>query len=164
MTRIRDTQNGITLIEVVIAVTISSIIVLSLSGYLNSVIRFFRLSQIQFELQNSVRTSMNLMSRWLRMANRDSIQITELPGQPPYSRIVFTNPKGTFSFYQQNNKLYFSDLIAGTTKEIVSCVYRVSFLYPKTQSEDIISISLCCLRTSPRKMYSLRQQNLKLMN
>lgn len=157
-------RNGITLIETIIAIIISSIIVLSLSGYLQSIVRFFHINKMQIDLQNSIKRSMGLITYLLRSAYNDSITITHLPGEPPYSRIIFTNPQGQFSFSQQGTKLLFSNLTAGTTQELTNCLTRISFLYLDTRDEDIISVSLCCERRAPQKIFATSVEKIKLMN
>ena len=105
------------------------------------IVRFTRLSQVRAEIQRDARTIFDVIGRDVRQAMASTITVDAASNQPPYSRIQFTRIDGdTVSYYQEGGKLMHTRNIM--VKELTDDVRYIAFTYPRTDDDQIVSVSL----------------------
>lgn len=166
VTRFRRARRaGYTLTELMMVVAILGILSTVGATMLTQVVRFFSMNQARVEIQRDARAVFDLMARNLRQAQASTIVIDQLSGQPPYSRVSFTKESGdAISFYQQGKTLY---LVDGGTKTLCGNVRFLSFTFPRTDDDNLLSISLTLEKTTynqQAKALQLSVEKIKVHN
>jgi prepilin-type N-terminal cleavage/methylation domain-containing protein len=134
-------HRGVTLTEMMIVVAILGILIKVAPQLYMQVRRFLFLSNTKVEIQREARTAMNMMTEDIRQAYADSIIITQISGQPYYSRITFSTIDGrNIRYYQSNKDLKFS--LGTSTRTISSNLRYMAFAFPKSDDMGIISVAL----------------------
>lgn len=139
-------KSGYTLIEMMIVVAILGVLVLAAPRLFLKVYQFTQLALARVEIQKNARGALSNINRDLRQAKASTIVIDRLPGQPPHSRITFTKYTSTggtisMSYYQQGNTLY--QALGGSTGKLMASNLRyIAFTYPRTDVDDLLSISI----------------------
>lgn len=137
----RFNKQGVTLIELMIVVAILGVLGQVGPDLYRQVRRFLFLSDTKIEIQREARTAMASMTEDIRQAQSDTINITQMSGQPYYSRITFTTVDGrNIRYYQSNKDLEFS--IGTTTRTISSNLRYLAFAFPKSDDMGILSVAL----------------------
>lgn len=170
-------EKGVTLIELMLVVVILGILFSVGSNVLLTGWKFSRLSQARAEIQRDARTCLDLMHRNLRETKYSSVTIyksTETVGvnNPPCSLISFANIDGDeISYYQDGDKLYQKIKRSGETQyftnRLAEKLRYISFSYPRSDDETIISLSLCFERATyagGAKALQLSVEKIRLMN
>ena len=142
----RKRQRGFTLIELMIAVALVSVIMSVGPTFLMNLFKYFRLQMARSAVQKNARTSLELITRNLRQATATSVTISQMSGQPPYSWIQFTidkgagNARGNYGFFQQGKNLMY--MKNGSTSTIADDLRYIAFSYPRTDDDSIVSVSM----------------------
>jgi prepilin-type N-terminal cleavage/methylation domain-containing protein len=169
-----DSEKGLTLAELMIAVTITSIIVVGVSTFFSRGIDFFRITEAKVSIQRDARQGLGMMNKYLRQAKANTILISRLNNnQPPYSLIYFETIKGEkIVYYQDTTKLY--QVVSKSTsvvhKDLLSDnLQTISFAYPKTDDDSIIHISICLVKIphpyiKGAKALQLSVEKVRIMN
>lgn len=166
-------DKGVTLIELMLVVVILGILFSVGSNLLLTGWKFTRLSQAKTEIQRDARTCLGLMHLNLRETKYTSVAIYKFGvNNPPCSLISFTNIDGDeISYYQDGNKLYQKIKRSGETQyftnRLAENLRYISFAYPRTDDETIISVSLCFERATyagEAKALQLSVEKVRLMN
>ena len=138
-------SKGYSLTEVMLVVLITGIIAGSAAPVLKGMTNFWRQTSARSEIQRDVRLSLDTINRFLRQAKSSTVQIDQLTGMPPYSRIGFTAVDGKrITIWQTGRDLKMS-VNDGTTTKTAYLSHRVGFLafsYPRTDDISIISVAV----------------------
>jgi prepilin-type N-terminal cleavage/methylation domain-containing protein len=134
---------GYSIIEIMVTVAILGTIASIAPMVFTKVYDFFKLSETKMVIQRDTRASLDIINRSLRQAEKSSIMIDSLSGQPPCSRIRFKKINDTAyrSFYQQGTTLMES---YGATRAIKRAdnLRFLAFSFPRSDDQDIISVSM----------------------
>jgi len=133
-------RRGVTLTELMLTISIASIVVVLGNTLFIQITRFFRLNTARIEIQRDARAIFNLMGRSIRQASGTSVTINSDAGQPPYSRIQFQKISGETVIYYQDGKRLF--MVAGGTRTLTRNLRYIAFSHPQTDDDSIISVSL----------------------
>lgn len=159
-------KRGHTLTEMMITVAILGGVASVAAPLLVQMTNFWRQTSARNAIQRDVRVSLDTFNRLTRQAKAGTVVISRNPGQPPDSKISFTNIQNqNVSFYQSGNKLYVS--IAGSASVLSSNIAYIAFTYPKTDDTSLISVAV----TTESKTYlggvralQLSIQKVRVMN
>ncbi|PKM98540.1 MAG: hypothetical protein CVU79_02625 [Elusimicrobia bacterium HGW-Elusimicrobia-3] len=147
----RKLKRGYTLMEMMLVVAILGVLILAAPRTFIKTFQFVQLLTARVEIQKNARGALANINRDLRQALGHTIEVDELPGQPPHSRIKFKkyNSSGGQSwafYYQQGTQLYQAagdvDGNMLTGKLIANHLRYIAFTYPRTDDDGIISISI----------------------
>jgi prepilin-type N-terminal cleavage/methylation domain-containing protein len=144
-------KRGYTLMEMMLVVAIMGVLILAAPRTFIKTYQFVQLLTARVEIQKNARGALANINRDLRQALGDTIEVDELAGQPPHSRIKFKkyNSSGGQAwvfYYQQGTQLYQAagdadgNILAG--KLIANNLRYIAFTYPRTDDDGIISISI----------------------
>jgi prepilin-type N-terminal cleavage/methylation domain-containing protein len=140
MVRPRPRRAGFTLVEALMVVAIVGVVFGLAPTLLIQMTRFFRQNRARVEIQRDARNALDLINRNLRQAKASTVVVDAAASQPPYSRIAFTKAQGSsLTFYQQGKTLY---MVSGGTKAISSNLRYLAFTYPRSDDDNIISVSI----------------------
>jgi prepilin-type N-terminal cleavage/methylation domain-containing protein len=158
-------RTGWTLIELMIVVAIIGIAAMIAPRMFEQVIRYYQLHNAKIEIQRDARASLDGINRFLRQAQSSTVNVDQLTGQPPYSRITFTTTSGsTMIFYQKGTSLY----EVGTSTTILSHnLHYIAFTYPRSDDPTIISVALTMEKSTFQGQYKaleLSIQKVRVMN
>ncbi len=96
-------SKGVTLVELMIAVAVMSVVFLGLSSLLVNGLRLYNMNNVKASIERDVRVSLDLIQKSLREAQEATVEISTPTGEPAYSKISFTDVDGKdYSFYQQS--------------------------------------------------------------
>jgi prepilin-type N-terminal cleavage/methylation domain-containing protein len=161
---------GYTLTETMMAVAIVGILAAVSAPLIISVTTFWRQTTARNDIERDVRSSLDIMNRFLRQAQRMTVVIDRAANQPPYSRITFTTEKNqTVAFYQSGNNLMMS-LRTGATTRVSKLSGRLGFIaftYPRTDDISIVSVAMTMEAPTylgGKKALQLSIQKVRLMN
>jgi len=161
-------EKGVTLVELLIVVVILGILASVAGNLLIGGIRFWRLSRARTEIQRDARTCLDLIHRELRQAEASSIVVDRLDDQqPPCSQISFTKvvTGDAIIYSQEGAKL--SRSINGTKNFLAENLRHITFVYPRTDDEKIIAISICFEKETyggGEKSLHLSVEKVRIMN
>jgi len=142
----RHSTRGVTLVELMITVALSSVVVGGMATLMISYSKMEKLTRARINAQSNVRVYLDLMIKMMRQAQASTVVIDQVSGESPWSRITFTKIDGTsISFYQQrvNGEGRLFQAVAGTTKMLATNLRTMKFTYPSTDDSTIIGVSLC---------------------
>ncbi len=132
---------GYSLPEVMIVVLITATIASVGAPLMVRVLNFWRQTVARNDIERDVRSSLDMINRFLRQADRRTVLIDQVSGQPPHSRIAFTTEKGqTLAFYQSGSKLYMK--LGATTSLLSDRLGFLAFSYPRTDDVSIVSVAI----------------------
>jgi hypothetical protein len=103
--------------------------------------RFFFLSNARVELQRDARGILELMTRRIRQAQSATMVMDQAPGEPPYSRISFTDQDSKYTVYYQNGKNLMM-VVNNSTTTLTSNLRYLAFALPRSDDMSIVSVSL----------------------
>lgn len=159
-------SKGYTLTEAMITVAIIGGISAASAPLLLRVTNFWRQTTARSVIERDVRSSMDTFNRFARQAQSATVIIDSAAGQPPSSRITFTNIQGqTVSFFQSGNKLYMT--VAGKRSMLSSNIAYIAFTYPRTDDTTLISVAMTTQAATylgGRKALQLSIQKVRIMN
>ncbi|PIZ12632.1 MAG: hypothetical protein COY53_09070 [Elusimicrobia bacterium CG_4_10_14_0_8_um_filter_37_32] len=164
---------GMTLIELMVAMTIMGIIGLGMVQLLSSITRFQTMTVAQIGVQRDARMALEIIKRQIRETKQTSVIIDrENSSQPFCSRIYFKDANDNeIYFYQVGKKIYMKTKKTGwpswNTKEIAKDLRYLTFCYQDTRNPDLISVSLCFEKIalgSNTKFMHLSIEKVRLMN
>ena len=165
-------KKGTTLVELMITVAIIGVLFSVGPDLFKNTFKIWRLTEVQTEVQQDARVTLNLIESLLRQAKTSSVTLTRLDSsQPPYSKIQFTTPAGdTYYFYQSGTNLWIYHLspTAVVHNRIIATNLRyIAFGYPVSTDEMLLSVSICYERSTYEKQtkdFYLSTQKIKVMN
>jgi hypothetical protein len=109
------------------------------------------------EIQRDLRTVLDNLDRHLRQASAATVNISQGPGQPPYSQINFLTVDGsTVTYTQTNNTLTMQ--VGNDHTILTKNLQYIAFSYPETDINTVLSISV----TLQKKTYSGRTTALQM--
>ena len=137
-------KKGYTLTEAMMTVAILGILGGSAAPIMVRINNFWRQTTARNEIERDVRASLDQINRSLRQADRRTINIDQVSGQPPFSRITFNVEDGSrIQFYQDGNKLVMvRSTNTVTTSELSRRVGFIAFTYPRTDDPSIVSVAM----------------------
>ncbi len=159
-------KKGVTLVELMIVVAIMGILVKVAPDLYQQVRRFLFLSNTKVEIQREARTAMGMVTEDIRQALASSINITQVSGQPYYSRITFTTIDGrNIGYYQTNKDL---ECVVGTSTRTISSNLRyLAFAFPKSDDMGILSVALTLEKSTYEgrtKALHMASEKVRVMN
>jgi prepilin-type N-terminal cleavage/methylation domain-containing protein len=170
------TQRGATLIELMLAITISAIIGYSFTQVQHYIMRFTLVTQAKQETVQESRTALTVMQKMIQQGNASTFVIDQSTSQPPYSRIYFqaTTPEGVdreFYFYQVGKTLYMDYRNVGAQawrrKVLTLNVRFLSFFYPITSDNRFLSVTLTVSKKTAEQKETFLQmalQKIRILN
>lgn len=157
---------GFTLTEAMLTVLILGILSTVAAPIMRNLTNFWRQTTARNEIQRDVRKSLDLINRFLRQAQSNTIVLDQVTNQPPYSRIAFTTEAGVaMSFYQTGNKLYMTS--GAKTSMISDRLGFIAFTFPRTDDVSIISVAITMQAATylgAKKTLQLSIQKVRIMN
>lgn len=159
-------KKGYTLTEVMMTVAIVGIVGGMAGPMMMQMTNFWRQTTARNAIQRDVRGSLDIINRFARQAQSDTVVIDADSGQPPCSRVTFTSIQGsTVSFYQSGNKLYMS--LAGKVTLLTDNLAYIAFTYPRTDDITLLSVAITAQSATYRggkKALQLSIQKVRIMN
>ncbi|MEK7745066.1 MAG: prepilin-type N-terminal cleavage/methylation domain-containing protein [Elusimicrobiota bacterium] len=159
---------GWTLTEVMVVVAIMGILTTMAPNIMIQMTRFFRQNRARVEIQRDARTALDIINRNLRQAQASTVTVSQQSGQPPYSRVDFTKYSGTttakLAFYQSGTELV---MVSVGTRTISKNLRYLSFTYPRTDDDNIVSVSITMETGSyegKTKALQLSVEKVRIMN
>lgn len=157
---------GYTLTEAMLTVAIVGVLAMVAVPLLVNTTNFWRQTTARNDIERDVRVSLDVINRMVRQAQKSTVTVDQVSGQPPFSRITFTTIDGRIiSFYQTGSILYqkFGDSISVLSRN----VGFIAFSYPRTDDTTIISVALTAQAATYRggsKALQLSIQKVRVMN
>lgn len=164
-------EKGVTLIEMMITVALSSVVVGGMAVMMSSYSRMEKLTRARLNAQQNVRVYLDLMVKMLREAQSSTVVVDQVSGEAPWSRISFTTIEGTTITYYQGphieGKKALFQTVNGTTRRLADNLRTLKFTYPSTDDTNIIGVSLCFEETvygTQTNVLHLSVEKVRLMN
>lgn len=159
-------RHGYTLTEVMISVAIIGILSTVAPPIFIQMQRFYEQNNARNDVQRDARQSLDIINRFLRQAESATITIDQVSGQPPYSRISFTDIQGrSISIWQSGTYLYMK---LGNNQSVLAKNLRyIAFVFPRTDDTSIINVSTTMQELSyegTSKALELSIQKVRIMN
>lgn len=163
----RGSSRGYSLTELMITVAILGMTSMVVSQLLVSTFKLWKMNQTRLEVQRDARTALTLLESSLREASADTVVLTRnATGEPPYSKIGYTSVDGeAISFYQSAGQLIMQR--AGRVKALTKDLRYVTFAYPDSSKDNLVSVALCLEKTAfgaTKKDFYLSVQRIKVGN
>ena len=160
-----EDKRGFTLVEMAVVVAVVGIVVMLAPPLIVSFTRYFQYQNAKLTTQQEARVALEIMNRFLRQAQASTIQIDQVSGQPPFSRIYFTTIEGKqMEFYQQNNVLY---QVGTSTTTLSKNLLYMAFTFPRTDNPSILSVSITTSKSTYQggsEAIELAVQKVRIMN
>lgn len=165
-------NRGYTLIEMLIVVSIVAVVAGIGSQVLINLENFYLGTTARNEIERDARGVLDIIDRFLRQAQQNSIVVDTPSSQGPYSRIQFTFADGRQgSFYQSGSNIFqtisnSSGTVTNSTILSKNVVY-IAFTFPRTDDPSILSVSLTMgknIQEGKRKVLELTVQKVRIMN
>lgn len=170
MVKIYFDRKGYTVTELMLTVAILGILGSVAAPLLRNMTNFWRQTSARSDIQRDVRKSLDLINRFLRQARQGTVQIDQLSGQPPYSRITFqTIQTQNLVFWQEGNelKMTLSSGTATSTSVLSDKVGYIAFTYPRTDDISIVSVAITMQASTylgAKKALQLSIEKVRVMN
>lgn len=159
-------RRGYTLTEAMLTVAIVGILATVAAPLLVNTTNFWRQTTARNDIERDVRVSLDVINRMLRQAQKSTVTVDQVSGQPPFSRITFTTIDGRIiSFYQTGNILY--QTFGGKISVLSRNVGFIAFAYPRTDDTTIVSVALTAQAATYKgglKALQLSIQKVRIMN
>lgn len=159
-------SKGYTLTEVMMSVAIIAIMGTIGPPIFIQMQRFYVQTTARNAVQRDARHSLDIINRFVRQAKSQTIVIDQLAGQPPYSRITFTNIQGQTISYWQNGRTLYAKI--NTAQSVLSSDLRyIAFIFPRTDDTSIVNVSMTMERLSyegTTKALELSIEKVRIMN
>lgn len=141
-------RRGVTLMEMIMVLGIVSVLFSIAGPIITNANRQFILTRTKMELQQEARSIMYVITRSLRQARADSIEISRYnASQPFYSKIEYTTEQSSntlvsnsMTFQQEGTVLY--QVLGGSKRVISRNLDYLAFTFPRSDDMGIISVSL----------------------
>jgi prepilin-type N-terminal cleavage/methylation domain-containing protein len=169
----RSSTAGVTLVELMISIAVVGLLVTVVGTFLIGGIKFYRLSSAKAEIQRDVRQCIDLINRNMRQGKASTAMISRLDAShPPCSLVRFQHiNESWYQFYQRNNRfcMGIATAEAGPYREhvVAENIRSLFFTYPETDSDSIISVSLCFEKATYQgssKTLQLSVEKIRIMN
>ena len=169
-------QRGVTLVELMISITIASLMGYAFTKVQSYILRFTLVSKAKQETVQESRTALTIIQKLIQQGTASTFVIDQQSGQPPYSRLYFqstdlNNVTREFYFYQIGRSLYMDYRSLGDPawkSKIISKNLRfITFFYPETNDNTLLSVTLTVSkRTAEQKetFLQLAIQNVRILN
>ncbi len=169
----RRRRRGVTLMELIMVVAITSILFGVAAPILLQANRQFIMVRTKLELQQEARGIMYVLTRAIRQAHSDSITISHAnDSQPFYSKITFTKEGSTTTlvsqtlvFQQEGTTLY---QLFGVNKRVLSRnLQYLEFTFPRSDDMSIISVSITLQKSiyeGRTKALHMASEKVRVMN
>ncbi len=164
-------RKGFTLMELMVVMGIVSALFAVAAPLLMQANRQFILVRTKLELQQEARGIMYILTRNLRQAQAGTITISQVSGQPFYSKISFTKQtavagvSSTLVFQQEGTVLY---QVMGTSKRVLSRnLSYLAFTFPRSDDMGIISVSVTFRKNiyeGRNKALHMASEKVRIMN
>jgi prepilin-type N-terminal cleavage/methylation domain-containing protein len=137
MNSIGRNTNGFTLVEVMLAVALGTLVVLMATGSLSKAITYFHSSSVQGSMEADARDAMATMTHLLQQGKASSTIIsTPDVTSPPFSKIQFvsaSDPTTHYSFFYSNGSVQMQTTntttnVSTNPKTIANHVTTLSFM------------------------------------
>ena len=149
-------RGGYTLIEVLMVTAIIGVVALQGPELFKQITRFVLLQTAKIEIQREARVALDLINRSLRQAQATTVIVDQVSGQPPMSRISFSDINGNSKmFYQSGHQLY---QVYRSTVPICKNLRYIAFTYPRTDDPTIIAVAI----TTEKGTYNAQTKALEL--
>jgi prepilin-type N-terminal cleavage/methylation domain-containing protein len=156
---------GFSLTEAMMVIAVLGIMFTLGPTILTQVLRFYYLHIAKIEIQRDARSSLDVINRFLRQAQADTVVVDQAAGQPPYSRITFELIGGqSMQFYQQGQNLF---QVGQSTTTISKNLRFINFAYPRSDDPTIISVAMTMEKTTYQggtKALELSVEKVRIMN
>jgi prepilin-type N-terminal cleavage/methylation domain-containing protein len=159
-------SRGYTLTEAMLVVAIVGVLAMMSVSLMINMTNFWKQTTARNDIERDVRVSLDVINRMVRQAQKSTVTVDQVSGQPPFSRITFTTIDGRIiSFYQTGNILYqkFGSNISVLSRN----VGFIAFAYPRTDDTTIISVALTAQAATYKggsKALQLSIQKVRIMN
>lgn len=163
----RSDRKGYTLVELMMAVSIVSILFAVGPKLLTQFNRFFLMSSVRVDLQRDARGILEVINRNLRQAQSNTVVIDRLSSaQPFFSRIRFVKQQGNaLEFYQSGGSLVMVE--NGRTKIMSRDLNYLSFAFPRSDDLSVVSVSMTLQKSTyqaQRKTLHMASERVRVMN
>lgn len=163
----KSNNNGYTLIELIITITIIAILSLGLPQLILTIQRFHMINNVQIALQQDARTIMERITKNLREAQNSTIIVNRYSNlEPHYSRINFVTLSGdNVTYYQMRKKLI--EIVNNKTKILTDSLVCISFSLPKSYDLTIVSVAFTLekhLHKLEYKALHMASEKVRIMN
>jgi Tfp pilus assembly protein FimT len=158
------------MVELMIVVALIGVVASIGPKVFTDVTRFLRMTTARHEIQRDSKNAISMINRNLRQAKASTVVISQITGQPPYSRINFDkyideSTSKAMSFYQQGEKFYSVD--NGSTRAVCGGLRYLAFTYPRTDDDGVISVSMTFEKATYQgqsKALQLAVEKVRVMN
>lgn len=161
-----NNHKGYTLSETMVTVAIIGILASTAAPLLVNMTNFWRQTTARNDVQRDARVALDTINRYLRQGKQGTVVVDQVSGQPPYSRITFTDQAGqSVSFYQNGNKLMMT--LNTATSTVSKNLAYVAFTFPETDDISIISVAITMQAATylgQTKALQLSIQKVRIMN
>ncbi len=171
-----SSARGVTLIELMIAISISTLVGYSFTQAQRIIMRFTLASKVKQETVQESRTALTVMQKMIQQGKASTFVIDQQSGQGPYSRLYFqcTDLDGNdreFYFYQLGRNLLMDYRTVGATawksKTLTKNCRFLTFFYPQSNDNTLMSVNLTVSkRTAEQKETFLQMalQKVQILN
>jgi prepilin-type N-terminal cleavage/methylation domain-containing protein len=164
------TQRGFTLAEAMIASAALGMISLVAGTLLLNTSRFNTQASARAAIQRDARICVEGISRELAQARGHTIVVDRYDaGQPPYSRLTFSQTDGrTVSYYQRGRGLYRKMIVGASVSTVLVAdgLRQAAFSYPRSDNAGLVAISVAFERAnaSSTKALELSLSHVRVQN
>jgi prepilin-type N-terminal cleavage/methylation domain-containing protein len=157
--RMAMNRKGFSLTETMLVVAILGVVASIGPSLFTRLFEFYQLHNAKIEIQRDARAALENIDRFLRQGQNATVVIDQASGQPPYSRLSFTNVQGqNIMFYQQGTTLY---QVAQSTTAIAQNLQYLAFTYPRSDDPTIISVAVTMQKTTYQGRYKALQLSIQ---